>query len=312
MRKVAVAVILMLVSVAGAPAVSAVGPCVPSDGTLDARDLPRTVNLTDCDISGRRVSDGSLSVVVPPPGFGAGAESYGVDSDIFAVETSQDGIVTFLYEGSEGDQTAGDGTGPPACEDTAYNLEGHEEDDLFQWYFNADSTPGEITKAEAESALRAGIINITHSENNCGMGDNVSATSNYLGRTNRTADMDSEGGCATMFGRDQVSVVDFGNHQKVGKACWWYVPLVGTDELLEGDFRLNKADYDWTVSPGTGCSNDYDVESVATHEWGHIFGMAHVAEDGHANLTMSTQVSPCTSGQRTLGRGDVLGLRQIY
>ena len=50
-----------------------------------------------------------------------------------------------------------------------------------------------------------------------------------------------------------------------------------------------------------------------THERGHTFGLNHVAETGHGNLTMSPLINgPCQINERTLGRGDVLGLDRKY
>jgi hypothetical protein len=57
--------------------------------------------------------------------------------------------------------------------------------------------------------------------------------------------------------------------------------------------KYNKSVYSWTLSPGGSCSNKYDVQAVGTHERGHTFGMGHVSEADHANLTMSTQTSAC-------------------
>ena len=50
-----------------------------------------------------------------------------------------------------------------------------------------------------------------------------------------------------------------------------------------------------------------------THERGHTFGLNHVAESGHGNLTMSTIINgTCQASERTLGRGDVIGLDRKY
>jgi hypothetical protein len=62
----------------------------------------------------------------------------------------------------------------------------------------------------------------------------------------------------------------------------------------------------------SGCSNRFSVESTATHEFGHVFGLAHVAESTHGNLTMSPSMGPCSAAPETLGKGDVLGLRALY
>ena len=76
--------------------------------------------------------------------------------------------------------------------------------------------------------------------------------------------------------------------------------------------KLNKADYGWTTHGRSGCTGSWNVRAAATHEFGHVFGLAHVSALLHPHQTMSPFVLPCQSSQSTLGRGDVLGLRTLY
>lgn len=111
--------------------------------------------------------------------------------------------------------------------------------------------------------------------------------------------------------RDGVNVVGFGDLEAgtLGLACTWY----SKGDALESDIRLNKANPAWTLhSESSGCQGRFGVEAVATHEFGHAFGLAHVSEAGHAALTMSTAIAPCDASAATLGLGDVRGLRAKY
>lgn len=84
--------------------------------------------------------------------------------------------------------------------------------------------------------------------------------------------------------------------------------ITGTN-LTEADMSFNK-NVRWVVGDGgAGCSNSFSLHGTATHEAGHVWGLAHVREDIHGNLTMSTiSNGPCQQSEYTLGRGDVLGL----
>jgi predicted Zn-dependent protease len=55
------------------------------------------------------------------------------------------------------------------------------------------------------------------------------------------------------------------------------------------------------------------VKAVMTHERGHTFGINHVSETSHKNMTMSPNINgPCQDSESTLGLGDVEGLRALY
>jgi hypothetical protein len=49
-----------------------------------------------------------------------------------------------------------------------------------------------------------------------------------------------------------------------------------------------------------------------THERGQTFGLGHVSEKAHGKLTMSPSIRACQKSERTLGKGDVLGLNRKY
>ncbi|MET7290619.1 hypothetical protein ABZS79_00415 [Streptomyces griseoloalbus] len=61
----------------------------------------------------------------------------------------------------------------------------------------------------------------------------------------------------------------------------------------------------------SSCSNAYDVRCVGTHEAGHVFGLKD-NYGSHSNPTMYGSSIECSTRARTLGKGDVLGLRSIH
>ncbi|MFF8731763.1 matrixin family metalloprotease [Streptomyces sp. NPDC015171] len=200
---------------------------------------------------------------------------------------------------------------PGACSDGAYKTADLKEYGTYNWYIGDDGMPGGLSRTNAKWAIYDAIDNITDSYNNCGYGDSVGAKANFLSETGREASISKTGRCT---GNDGVSVWDAGNikDSAVATTCSYSWPMPGVkNDLREADVRFNTYDYDFTNKPTSSCLNKYDIRSVATHEAGHVFGLSHVG-DGHENLTMFTDSFLCTTKARTLGKGDVLGLRSIY
>jgi hypothetical protein len=193
------------------------------------------------------------------------------------------------------------------CGDPAYHLNGSRWTTTLRWSFRASSTPKNVKPSAAESALERGARNIVTGHNNCGLPDRISATEHYLGRTTRPTDVDDDATCGTPDGRNEVG---FGKLPAADMAltCWW----TRNGHTVEADIKLNKAFYQWTARVRTGCSATWSIEDVATHEFGHAFGLDHVGEALHGNLTMSPLIAPCQTGEETLGLGDVRGLEHKY
>lgn len=301
-------------------AASAEDGCPAPSPSYQASSLPATISA-GCNLQGALVQDYGVGVVVGPAGTGTNAEAITPDGvETLAVVTDADGTVHLLSVGDEvavglaATEAQATASSPPAaCSDDYHILGGYHESDTHLWYFNRGTTPSGLAADSAERALRDAIINITHSDNDCGLADQVSATSNYGGNTSLRAEMDSSANCDGFLSRDGQNTVDFGDlpSNDVGFTCYWYWPI--TNELAEADSRLNKVEFNWTVTPGSGCSDKYDVESVMTHEWGHVYGLGDVSEADHGNLTMSARINgPCQASERTLGLGDVKGLRDLY
>lgn len=194
-----------------------------------------------------------------------------------------------------------------ACSDGTYSLEGFKWTTTYKWYFKVSSTPSSISRSDALSALRAAVGNITHADNSCGLSDRVSASASYQGSTSRSANISSGSRCGS---RDGVSVVDFGDlaSGQTGYTCWW----TRNGKVVEADIRLNKVDYRWIVNITSTCLNRFSVQDVASHEFGHAFGLQHLSESLHPALTMSTYVRTCQNAETTLGWGDVRGLQALY
>jgi hypothetical protein len=156
-------------------------------------------------------------------------------------------------------------------------------------------------------ALRRAAVNIVRGDNNCGLPDLISATHWYRGSTSMAPDITSGARCS---GRDHWSTVGFGSLPRgvLAMTCWWTY----NGRVIEADIKLNKSYYGWYINRPSGCRSRWSIEGVATHEFGHVYGLGHVSESGHATLTMSTMIRACQSSETTLGLGDVVGLRSLY
>lgn len=312
------------------PAILAVagGMLSPVPALAEGRDIAcATAGKLDAP-AGAVISDaGDLAVEAPPPGTGVTMHADGErGSQSLTVTRSLDGHLLFegcgLEQEEAGSSAAPDDAAkrPPrsrACSDGAFTLKDYKWDRSFNWYFAAKTTPPEVSHVNAEDALRNGVSAITTANNDCGIADDVSATQSYAGRTNARSDAFRGKKRCRSFGRtDGMSVMDFGNLSGyLAVTCVVTRPdAKGRLAAVEADVRFDKRDHRWTGGDGgPNCTDRYSIRAVATHEAGHVFGLDHVSEKHHGQLTMSRQSEgPCQESEYTLGLGDLNGLRRLY
>ncbi len=293
--------------------------CAPKKQTIDARALPGAVEPGECPAGERRISDGAVASVVPPPGQTVYAEVLTTSgAQELSVRRLPDGTIRLDHVGEEPDESAegdlGRAVDREGCYSDAYTDYGYKVTESTTYNFRVSSTPRDLTRIEARNAIARAARNVFDTRNGCRMGDRVPVAMRYGGQTGAPAQV-GDGRCGLNDGR---SVVAFGNLKSgvVAAACTISGdrPNYEYDEVLSADIGINRADFRWTTSPNSrSCSRAYDVEGVVTHEWGHVFGLGHVPESGSRNLTMSPAINgPCQAAERSLGRGDVLGLDGKY
>jgi hypothetical protein len=261
---------------------------------------------------GDRLVNGAIAVFAPPPGHGVWGEAILEDgrTAVLGAETGPDGSVTVSSWGAPDEiGLLVLPTSPPDCDDDARSTLAFTWTSTFKWYFNARPTPSGLKKRGVETALRNATRNIVRSMNSCDLADQVGATSSYQGRLRRRLQITPDGVCKGSG--DGRSVTSFGQLPvgTLGIACIWYR---GDGTATESDVRLNKAQ-SWAVKISDSCIDKWNIEAVTTHERGHTFGLGHVDEAMHGNLTMSPRINgPCQKSEARLGRGDVLALRSLY
>jgi hypothetical protein len=292
------------------------GACEPGEQKIDATDLPEVVEPERCPIEGRRIVDGVVESLVPPPGKGVYSEVLTTSgAQELEVARREDGTIELDHVGDDSEEAAAETralSGPNPCSDPEYTDNSWRVTSELHYRINLSTTPREVTRRAAKNAIRRAAGNIVDTRSDCHLGDRVPATLDYDGGTSAVADI-QDGSCVKS---DGVSVVSFGDLPKaLAKACTYYkINPSDYDEVGTSDIKLNRADFRWTARPvSRSCNRAYDLEGVVTHERGHTFGLGHVPEEAHGRLTMSPVINgPCQKSERTLGKGDVLGLEGKY
>ncbi len=78
---------------------------------------------------------------------------------------------------------------------------------------------------------------------------------------------------------------------------------------VESDAGYNTF-YSWSLS---GAAGKMDLENIVTHELGHTFGMGHTSTaSANSCLTMYPYADYGETQKRTLGDGDIIGIRARY
>lgn len=87
----------------------------------------------------------------------------------------------------------------------------------------------------------------------------------------------------------------------------WFAPTIARP-AVESDAAYNSG-YAWRLD---GSAGGYDLQHIATHETGHTYGLADLYASADSCLTMYGYGSTGQTHARTLGDGDVAGLRVLY
>jgi hypothetical protein len=182
-----------------------------------------------------------------------------------------------------------------ACDDGDFINNGESwPDGRYAWRWHAKSFG---SNQDTFKALDQGYKAWDKTHTSCDYGDITTITPDYLGTTDRRA---AEYDGVNVIDKGSVAAVDC----KGSLACTrvWH----SNGHYLEADIRFSDK-VKWTNSGKKGA---YDYRAVATHEAGHLIGLADLYES--PKLTMYYGVKVDSTGARTLGRGDIRGLRELY
>ncbi|TDD68398.1 matrixin family metalloprotease [Actinomadura darangshiensis] len=287
--------------------------CKPG-GTLTARAMPQRVKITDCDLRGRTVrGSNGLSAVVPSDGTSLVAHALRTDG---AAEL-RIGVDARAGEITIATRSGRDPQGRPrhfraaaaACDDGAHRPESSKwpKGTTVQWRYS----PG--TAGLPRDPIAKGIANMVNANTDCTDAKKFTPPpdigENYAGQSDQGPNVTGAAACGK---RDQANTFGWlampdAENDVLAATCTWFngATTVETDMALQTQGRR------WWTS-GTCPAGSYSAEAVATHEAGHVLGLAHIEGTEHAELTMAPAVASCDDGPATLGKGDYDGLIALY
>lgn len=310
-----------------------------------AQSLPTSVDRAECDLVGRTVNDGELGVEVPAPGSQMIMSALRLDgsSDSFAVAVDSDGTQVISGEGNDpiipfydsaaelpagaAASTEGEDVdlielfGPAfqetgECSDNFYRHIHGGEHDQHQWKINPTSFPDYINQSAAIERIREGGAHMAQGDTDCSGQLNADLSIRYMGTTGFRAEYDANAAEGNRCHADDgQNTVDFGN--LVGASATTCTRIVEFSELSESDLRFNndpsEEKFFTDNTRPNSCNGRDDLEGIATHERGHTFGLGDIDSWDHPKMTMRSSTLPgCSLELRSLGRGDILGLNDLY
>lgn len=285
--------------------------CEVDDGDED--ELGERADLVDG--GAVEVLDG-ISVVTPPPGMRVAVEVIYEDGhmELIDVATDDEGRVGLHDLDQEWGLVApapAAAACPSECVDNRMSLTGWHWGGPLRWRYRDSGRPVGLSKMSALTAFKEGAAAGPSVQDGCGLADNVSAVQVYMGETNAAPGITVVGGAIICSAYDTQNVVGWTDLPDgvLGVACTWASIATG---VAGGSDMLFDNVFGWYAARApAGCSDQFSLRGVATHEFGHAYGLGHSPGDS-CNLTMYPSTGPCNDGMRTYGLGDVLGLEAVY
>jgi hypothetical protein len=198
------------------------------------------------------------------------------------------------------------------CADPAGTWLGMRWRNELKWRVNEQTIPAYLgDRAAVVNALRSAAYTVDTGRNDCGLPENLGISESYEGKTDHIAGVTPTGGCGE---RDGHNAVSFGplNQGLLAVTCIWWYGGKDNGRSVEADILIDDTEGLFFLNTPPACGSRWDLEGTVTHEFGHAFGLGHVAYAQHAALTMTDGLPDCSTAYRGLGLGDYLALKQQY
>ena len=109
-------------------------------------------------------------------------------------------------------------------------------------------------------------------------------------------------------GQNTVSWVKFVPRNYIAVAVMWYDP--DTMIIWEFDIVFNTF-HNWGIDP-VKRDKAFDIQNIATHEFGHPVGLDDLYDEIYSELTMYGYSSKGETKKRSLEEGDIAGAQELY
>ena len=161
-------------------------------GPIPVRALA-AVARAGCSVVGRMVTDGRVSVMVPPAGTSVAGDGVGRHGDVHGLTVTNTGATVRAVSEPAGAASARRGS-PAACKDPTFNLEGHKWRSGLRYRVNLAKMPKRLHASTVVHQIKVANHNMRTGRNSCHKPRLQSPASHYLGRTKAKPNVNPAGG----------------------------------------------------------------------------------------------------------------------
>ena len=163
----------------------------------------------------------------------------------------------------------------------------------YHWYSTINYY---VNPSNSYGFSSSAVVNTITASANSWDGQTSYSVFSYRGTTTRSAGI-----------RDGYNVVAWGTYSQANAIAVTFIWARGK-RVLETDCIMNVV-FSWSLN---GQSGKMDVQNIMTHEFGHWCGLKDLYQDKDYWLTMYGYANYGETYKRTLGLGDINGLRKVY